>query len=140
MEKQKLRAIYRVGEKQMRAYYDKASNSKAVTGEEMIRQLETRLDTVVLAVSSNSPEKNAQALKSFGNLPVELLSDDNHANSHRFQSYDDFEDIELHSTILIDKLGRVYWGRNGGDPFSDMTFLVKQLERMNDSVVHVAKR
>lgn len=99
-----------------------------------------RLDTVVLAVSSNSPEKNAQALKSFGNLPVELLSDDNHANAHRFHSYDDFEDIELHSTILIDKLGRVYWARNGGDPFSDMTFLVKQLERMNDSVVHIAKR
>ena len=36
------------------------------------------------------------------------------------------------STILIDKKGRVYWARFGGDPFSDMTFLVKQVERMNE--------
>jgi hypothetical protein len=51
-----------------------------------------------------------------------------------FHSYDDFEDIELHSTILIDKKGRVYWARFGGDPFSDMVFLVKQVERMNELV------
>jgi len=25
-----------------------------------------------------------------------------------------------------------HWARNGGDPFSDMAFLVKQLERMNN--------
>ena len=91
----------------------------------------TRLDTTVLAVSSAAPDKNSAALKSFGDLPVRLLSDDHHANAHRFHSYDDFEEMELHSTILIDKQGRVYWARNGGDPFTDMAFLVKQLERMN---------
>jgi peroxiredoxin/cytochrome c-type biogenesis protein CcmH/NrfG len=96
-------------------------------------------DTVVLAVSSASPEKNAAALKSFGNLPVQILSDNDHANAHRFHSYDDFEDLELHSTILIDKLGRVYWARNGGEPFGDMAFLVKQLERMNESVTQSAR-
>lgn len=98
-----------------------------------------RLDAVVLAVSSTPPAKNAQALKAFGNLPVRILSDDNHVNAHRFHSYDDFEDMELHSTILIDKLGRVYWARTGGEPFGDMTFLVKQLERMNDSVTPQAR-
>jgi peroxiredoxin len=88
-------------------------------------------DTVVLAVSSASPEKNAQGLKAFGNLPVQILSDDNHVNAHRFHSYDDFEEMELHSTILIDKQGRVHWARNGGEPFSDMAFLTKQIELMN---------
>jgi hypothetical protein len=39
--------------------------------------------------------------------------------------------MELHSTILIDKQGRVHWARTGGDPFSDVAFLTKQLERMN---------
>ena len=63
---------------------------------------------------------------------MRLLSDDHFVNARRFHSYDDFEDIELHSTILIDKKGRVYWARFGGDPFSDMTFLVKQVERMNE--------
>jgi peroxiredoxin/tetratricopeptide (TPR) repeat protein len=91
-----------------------------------------RLNTVVLAVSSAAPEKNSDALKQFGDLPARLLSDPDHANARRFHSYDDFEDIELHSTILIDKKGRVYWARFGGDPFSDMAFLVKQVERMNE--------
>jgi peroxiredoxin len=90
-----------------------------------------RLDTVVLAVSSAAPGKNADALKEFGDLPVRLLSDDRYANARRFHSYDDFEEAELHSTILIDKRGRVEWARNGGDPFGDMAFLTKQLERMN---------
>jgi peroxiredoxin/tetratricopeptide (TPR) repeat protein len=99
-----------------------------------------KTDTVVLAVSSAAPAKNAEALKAFGNLPVQILSDDNHVNAHRFHSYDDFEDMELHSTILIDKLGRVYWARNGGEPFGDVAFLVKQLETMNLSVTHVARR
>ena len=90
-----------------------------------------RLDTVVLAVSSSAPEKNAAGLKAFGDLPVRLLSDDNKVNAHRFHSYDDFEEMELHSTILIDREGRVHWARTGGDPFSDMAFLVSQLERMN---------
>ena len=86
----------------------------------------------MLAVSSAAPDKNSAELKSLGALPVQLLSDDHHTNAHRFHSYDDFEEMELHSTILIDKQGRVYWARNGGDPFSDMGFLVKQLERMNN--------
>jgi peroxiredoxin len=90
-----------------------------------------RLDTVVLAVSSTPPDKNKQGLKEFGELPVNLLSDQNFANARRFHSYDDFEEAELHSTILIDREGRVRWARNGGDPFSDMDFLVKQVETMN---------
>jgi peroxiredoxin len=90
-----------------------------------------RLNAVVLAVSSRTPAANSEGLKAFGNLPVQLLSDDHLANARRFHSYDDFEEIELHSTILIDRKGRVHWARNGGDPFGDMAFLVKQLEIMN---------
>ena len=49
VEKQKLRAIYGVSESQMRALLRATPpRSKGVTGEELIRQLETRLDTVVL--------------------------------------------------------------------------------------------
>jgi peroxiredoxin len=92
-----------------------------------------RLNTSVLAVSSAAPSANAAGLKSFGDLPVRLLSDDAYANAHRFHSYDDFEEMELHSTILIDRKGRVYWARNGGEPFSDIGYLVKQVERMNDA-------
>jgi peroxiredoxin len=92
-----------------------------------------RLDASILAVSSAAPEKNAAALKELGELPIRLLSDNHFANAHRFHSYDDFEGRELHSTILIDKKGRVYWARVGGDPFSDTTLLIKQLGRMNEA-------
>lgn len=87
-------------------------------------------NTVVLAVSSTAPEKNKESLK-LGSLCARLLSDSEHANARRFTSYDDFEDLELHSTILIDTRGRVHWKRTGGDPFTDMDFLVKELKRIN---------
>jgi peroxiredoxin len=93
----------------------------------------SRLNTVVLAVSSATPAKNAAAMKEFGDLPARVLSDEKYDNARRFHSYDDFEDIELHSTILIDAKGRVSWARVGGDPFMDMAFLMKQLERMNEA-------
>ncbi len=90
-----------------------------------------RLNTVVLAVSSAPAAKNAETLKELGQLPIRLLSDDHYSNARRFHSYDDFEEIELHSTVLIDSKGRVYWARLGGDPFSDSAFLSSQLEQMN---------
>jgi peroxiredoxin len=90
-----------------------------------------RLDAAVVAVSSTPPEKNAKAIEEFGKLPIRLVSDHQFDNARRYHSYDDFEEAELHSTILIDKNGRVHWARNGGDPFSDMAFLVTQVERMN---------
>ena len=48
LEKQKLRAIYGVGEKQFRRYFRDATRHEAVTGEELLRLLETRLDSLVL--------------------------------------------------------------------------------------------
>jgi hypothetical protein len=37
----------------------------------------------------------------------------------------------IHSTILIDNSGRVYWAQHGGAPFDDFKFLKLQLQRMN---------
>jgi peroxiredoxin len=87
-------------------------------------------NTVVLAVSSASPEKNKASAK-LGKLALRLLSDHDHENARRFASYDDFEEIELHSTILIDAAGRVHWKRTGGEPFADMDFLLQSVKRMN---------
>lgn len=87
-------------------------------------------NTVVLAVSSTTAEKNKESEK-LGKLSMRLLSDQDHTNARRFTSYDDFEEMELHSTILIDTKGRVHWKRTGGDPFTDMDFLLQTLKRMN---------
>ena len=61
---------------------------------------------------------------------MEVLSDKDHANARRYTSYDDFEEMELHSTILIDPVGRVQCKRTGGDPFTDMDFLLAEIRRM----------
>lgn len=83
----------------------------------------------VLAASSNTPEENASAI--LKDMKARLLSDVNFENSRRFKSYDDFEDMPLHSTILIDKQGRVHWARHGGAPFTDFDFLLKEIKRLN---------
>ncbi|MGH9657448.1 MAG: peroxiredoxin family protein, partial [Bryobacteraceae bacterium] len=82
-----------------------------------------RLNTEVLAISPNASPQ--------GDVPFRLLADPKLENARRFLSYDDFEEFELHSTILIDKQGRVHWARHGGDPFKDFDFLLKEIRRLN---------
>src|SRR3982751_3846841 len=68
LEKQKLRAIYRVNEKQMRKYYDRATRKTGVTGEELPRQLETRLDTICLRLGFALTTSQARQLVSHGHV------------------------------------------------------------------------
>ncbi|MHC5003239.1 MAG: redoxin domain-containing protein [Planctomycetota bacterium] len=87
-------------------------------------------DVALLAISSQTPEQNARSLE-LGELPFRLLADRNHENARRFHSYDDFEELELHSTILIDGRGRIRWARTGGDPFMELDFLLEEIDRVN---------
>ena len=87
-------------------------------------------DTVVLGVCSQTPKALKESL-TLNPVKVTFLSDNNHENARRFSSYDDFENIELHSTILIDKVGKVRWKRTGGDPFTNIDFLLNEIKRLN---------
>lgn len=84
-------------------------------------------NTVIVACSSDKPEKNKA--NDLSSLKMRILSDVRHDSARRFASYDDFEEIELHSTILIDKEGRVRWKRTGGDPFMNLDFLLNEIKR-----------
>jgi small subunit ribosomal protein S4 len=68
LEKQKLRAIYGVGEKQFRRYFRDATRHEAVTGEELIRLLETRLDSLVLRLGFAQTTRQARQLVSHGHM------------------------------------------------------------------------
>jgi small subunit ribosomal protein S4 len=57
-EKQKLRRIYGLLERQFRNYYEKALKIKGVTGENLLRLLERRLDNVVYRLGF-APSRNA---------------------------------------------------------------------------------
>jgi len=87
-------------------------------------------NTVVLAISPQTPDQNKASGKS-GKLGFTLLSDHDLQTAKRYHSYDDFEDIQLHSTVLIDEGGRIYWKKNGGDPFKDVKFLLAEIDKCN---------
>lgn len=61
-EKQKVRRIYGVLEKQFRNYYKKASGQKGATGENLLRLLEQRLDNVVYRMGFGATRAEARQL------------------------------------------------------------------------------
>lgn len=63
-EKQKVRRIYGVLEKQFRNYYKAASLQKGVTGENLLQMLETRLDNVVYRMGFGATRSEARQLVS----------------------------------------------------------------------------
>ncbi len=63
-EKQKVRRIYGVLEKQFRNYYKKADRQKGATGENLLRLLERRLDNVVYRMGFGSTRAESRQLVS----------------------------------------------------------------------------
>jgi small subunit ribosomal protein S4 len=63
-EKQKLRRIYGILEKQFRRYYKEAARKKGSTGENLLQLLETRLDNVVYRMGFGSTRSEARQLVS----------------------------------------------------------------------------
>ena len=61
-EKQKVRRIYGVMEKQFRNYYKKAASTKGATGENLLQLLERRLDNVVYRMGFGSTRAEARQL------------------------------------------------------------------------------
>ena len=61
-EKQKLRRIYGVLERQFERYYDRASRQKAITGENLLRILELRLDNIVYRMGFAASRSQARQL------------------------------------------------------------------------------
>ena len=69
-EKQKVRFIYGVLEKQFRHYFEKASNMKGVTGENMLQLLELRLDNVVYRLGLAKTRRMARQVVGHGHIRV----------------------------------------------------------------------
>lgn len=61
-EKQKLRRMYGVLEKQFRCYYKEAARRKGSTGENLLKLLESRLDNVVYRMGFGSTRAEARQL------------------------------------------------------------------------------
>jgi len=69
-EKQKVRRIYGVLEKQFRNYYQKAAGKKGATGENLLQLLEGRLDNVVYRIGFGSTRAESRQLVSHSSITV----------------------------------------------------------------------
>ena len=69
-EKQKVKFIYGILEKQFRLYYEKAARKSGVTGEVLIQLLESRLDNVVFRLSFAQTRKQARQMVSHRHITV----------------------------------------------------------------------
>ena len=69
-EKQKVKFIYGVLEKQFRAYYEKAEKKQGITGEILLQELERRLDNVVFRMGFANTRREARQLVNHGHFTV----------------------------------------------------------------------
>ena len=69
-EKQKLRRIYGLLERQFRRYFAEASRRKGSTGENLLKLLESRLDNVVYRMGYGSTRAEARQIVTHGSITV----------------------------------------------------------------------
>ena len=69
-EKQKVKFIYGVLEKQFRKYYVMATKKQGITGEMLLQILESRLDTVVFRLGLANTRREARQIVNHGHITV----------------------------------------------------------------------
>lgn len=69
-EKQKVKFIYGIMEKQFRAYYEKAARAEGKTGTVLLTTIESRLDNVVFRLGLASTRREARQLVNHGHFTV----------------------------------------------------------------------
>jgi small subunit ribosomal protein S4 len=69
-EKQKVRRVYGVLERQFHNYYVQAQGQEGITGENLLRSLETRLDNIVYRLGFASSRPQARQLVAHGHFAV----------------------------------------------------------------------
>jgi small subunit ribosomal protein S4 len=69
-EKQKAKFVYGVLEKQFRGYFEKARRQQGVTGDNLMRILESRLDNVIFRLGFARTRKEARQIVTHGHINV----------------------------------------------------------------------
>lgn len=69
-EKQKVKRFYGLGEKQFRLFFDRATRSKGITGENLLQSLELRIDNVLYRGNMAYSRAHARQLIRHGHIAV----------------------------------------------------------------------
>lgn len=70
VEKQKIRFIYGISEKQLKKAFEKAGKLKGIHGENMLKLLESRLDNIVYRMGLASTRRAARQFVNHGHISV----------------------------------------------------------------------
>ena len=79
-------------------------------------------------------------------FPFPLAADPEFQAFKAFRAYDDFEDVPLHGTFLIDGAGRIRWQDISYEPFMEPEFLLNEAQRLlnqdlpSDPAAEISKR
>ena len=86
----------------------------------------------ILAISTDNVEslKDSQDNYTKGDIPFPIVSDAPKNIFKQYTSHDDFEDLPLHGTFVLDGKGRILWSDISADPFMEIDFLIKESKRL----------
>jgi len=83
----------------------------------------------IVAIGTDSLEK-LRATRGREDFSFPILADPQLTAFHAYRAYDDFEDMPLHGTFLIDGAGRERWRDVSFEPFTDAEFLLAECQRL----------
>ncbi|MEW6302034.1 MAG: redoxin domain-containing protein [Verrucomicrobiota bacterium] len=87
----------------------------------------------IVAVSTDTAEglkKTFAKSESEGGFPFPLVSDEKLKVFKAYRAFDDFENVPLHGTFLVDGDGLVRWQDINYQPFTQMEFLFEESQRL----------
>lgn len=86
----------------------------------------------ILAISTDDVAnlKDSQDNYTKGDIPFPIVSDAPKAVFKQYTAHDDFENLPLHGTFVLDGKGRMLWSDISADPFMEIDFLIKEATRL----------
>ncbi|MFH1279482.1 MAG: 30S ribosomal protein S4 [Candidatus Eisenbacteria bacterium] len=132
-EKQKTRRIYGILEKQFRKYFAEADRAHGVTGENLLRLLETRLDNVVFRLGYAPSRNSARQLVRHGHFTVSGRKVN--IPSFQLQKGETVQVREKSKNMLVFKEAKE---RRREEQLCD--WLTRDVEKLSGSVLELPKR
>ena len=87
----------------------------------------------LIAVSLENVEDLKNSVSKYsdnGKFPFPIVANEKLDVFKEYRCYDDFEDMPLHGTFLIDRHGYIRWHDISYDPFTKPEFLLKESKRL----------
>lgn len=85
----------------------------------------------LIAISTDNRKDLQQSLDNYkAGMPFPLVSDESLEVFKAWRAFDDFENVPLHGTFLVDGHGLVRWQDISFEPFNDPKFVLKESQRL----------